>query len=464
VASILFMRNMERLVAATDTVRRLELGLEAALHMQNLSHQMDAAQADLFLGEDLTTIERFDAAQSAMRRLRLRLADVVETDEERMLLWESRRLEAKIHSDFHTRFVPAVMDEDWAKIRGARRETIQPLDRIIEISERLARGIQGRIDGAVSHAENVRREAVRNSALLLGTAVLLALAVALIVSRSLIGPIQKLIAGTEAVAKGQLQQQIDIRRRDEFGRLAESFNRMTADLREQQDRLVQAQKMASLGQLAAGVAHEINNPIGVILGYAGMLRNRDLDETAREDVATIEEEARQCKRIVEDLLNLSRPVITAEEAVDVKTTLQEAAARVEHLDAEGRVRVRCDLPEGPLWVRGERDKLRQVFDNLSRNAVEAMPEGGALTFVARADSAVGEIVLEISDTGMGMSLEQCARAFDPFFSTKSNGTGLGLAIVFNIVRAHQGHISVRSEKGEGATFTISLPAAPPEAS
>ena len=143
-ASILSMRNMERLVAATDTIHDLQRAFEAALHMQNLARQQDSAQADLSLGEDLSTIERFDRAQSRMRRLRLELADALEKDLDRQLLWQSRRLEQKVHSIFHTRFVPAVMDEDAQRIRQLRVESSALLGEVVTISERLARSIQAR--------------------------------------------------------------------------------------------------------------------------------------------------------------------------------------------------------------------------------------------------------------------------------------------------------------------------------
>ena len=464
-ASILSMRNMERLVAATDTIHDLQRAFEAALHMQNLARQQDSAQADLSLGEDLSTIERFDRAQSRMRRLRLELADALEKDLDRQLLWQSRRLEQKVHSIFHTRFVPAVMDEDAQRIRQLRVESSALLGEVVTISERLARSIQARIDEAAVHAGQVRRQAVRNTGLLLGAAVIVAVGVALLTSRSVVGPIQRLIAGTEALARGRLDHTIHMDRRDEFGRLAESFNRMTADLVEHQHRLLQAQKMASLGQLAAGVAHEINNPIGVILGYADVLANDpNLDPSVREDVATIEEEARQCKRIVEDLLNLSRPMTTAEDLLDVADSLRQAAARVSNLEGGARIQVQCDVGDRPIHVRGDADKLRQVLDNLVRNAVDAMPECGTLRIrgqvrpEASPDEA-DQVVVEVRDSGPGMTEEQCQRAFDPFFSTKSSGTGLGLSIVYSIVQAHRGHISLRSAEGQGATFTIVLPRA-----
>jgi len=130
-AALLSMRNMERLVAATDTIRRLQGGLEAALHMQNLARQQDAALADLSLRDDLAKIERVDAASPQMRRLRLELADVVDTDAERQLLWEARRIERRAYALFHTRFVPAVMENDAASSQALRDESSRLLEEIV---------------------------------------------------------------------------------------------------------------------------------------------------------------------------------------------------------------------------------------------------------------------------------------------------------------------------------------------
>lgn len=461
-AAVLSMRNMERIVHATDTIRRLQMGLKSALTIQSLARDLNAAQADFSLGEDLATIDWFHSAREQMRRERASLGDALETDAEREIARRIGRLERDLSLLFDTELVPAVMEGDLERIRALRRET-GLFDEIIHLTEELVGSLQGRIRSAAWHAEQIRIEAVRDSGVLFAVAVALAVAMALLAARSVIRPIMALIAGTEVVGSGRLDHRIRLPRRDEFGQLAESFNRMTAELGENQRRLVQAQKMASLGRLAAGVAHEINNPIGVIMGYANMLaKDPALPETAREDLRTIEEEARQCKRIVEDLLALSRPGESSDEEIDVADLIRKVAERARRAAPHCEVEAAAAPPESGLRVRGDRDKLRQVLDNLARNAAEALPDsGGRLALRARreGEGESARVVVEVEDNGVGMNEEQCEHVFDPFYSTKSGGTGLGLWIAYSIVQSHRGAISVRSAPGEGATFTIALPAA-----
>jgi len=468
-AAFLSMRNMERLVQSTDTIRGLQTGLKAALQMQNIAHEQDALQAGFALDENLANIEVLNATRGRMSKVRMNLAAVLETDEEREVLWAATRIENRLDRSFGSRLIPAVVGGDADAVRLLRRESSQAFAEIASLSERLVRSIQSRIDAAVTHAEEIRSIAVRDSGILLAAAVVLALGMALLTSRSVGAAIQRLIAGAWLVAQGRLDTRIDLPRKDEFGQLADAFNRMTAELRENQRRLVQARKMASLGQLAAGVAHEINNPIGVILGYTRVLAgDASLPARLREDVATIEDEARQCQRIVQELLDLARPVSSLDDDVDVGMLLRAAADRVQHFRPCVNIEAACDIPDAPpLKVRGDRDRLRQVFDNLARNAAEALPEsGGRVTFRARlqkslAPGAPDQVAIEVQDTGIGMNEDQVERIFDPFYSTKAGGSGLGLSIVYSMVQAHRGSIAVRSAPCEGATFTVLLPACAP---
>jgi signal transduction histidine kinase len=226
--------------------------------------------------------------------------------------------------------------------------------------------------------------------------------------------------------------------------------------------------MATVGRLAAGVAHEINNPIGVILGYVQvMLQQTKAGDSQHEDLKTLEEEALQCKRIVQDLLDLTRPMRIDAEVFDVREVIHEVVDRVHRQEAFGQVAMDIQLPPQPLLVSGDRAKIRQVVTNLVSNGVEAMPEGGKLTVRGYAcagsnsspPGADGEFaVIEVADTGCGITPENRNRLFEPFFSTKRNGTGLGLAISYGIVKAHNGFIDVESQPGRGTTFSVRLPA------
>jgi signal transduction histidine kinase/DNA-binding response OmpR family regulator len=251
---------------------------------------------------------------------------------------------------------------------------------------------------------------------------------------------------------------------------AKSFNKelerrveeRTAELRATQEQLVQAEKLASIGQLAAGVAHEINNPIGVILGFAQLMLKRTPEDNAmHKPLATIEREGLRCKGIVQDLLDFAaqrQPVLSR---VDINAVIEAASDLMpHHVNSEKVEVVKGYAPDLPR-VLGDENQLQQVFLNIMLNAYQAMPDGGKLRIASRV--ADGEVYAVFVDTGMGISQENLKRIFDPFFTTKEvgEGTGLGLSISYGIIEQHGGTIEVESEVGVGSTFTVRLPVAPP---
>ncbi len=236
------------------------------------------------------------------------------------------------------------------------------------------------------------------------------------------------------------------------------------ELQETQDQLIQSEKLASMGQLAAGVAHEINNPLGTVLLYADLLL-RDLPEGdgRRPDLRLILDEARRCKGIVQALLNFARQNKVLAQVTDANRLCQETIEEVERLPLFERVRIAADLDPALPEVHADPAQLRQVLLNLLSNAAEAMPEGGTITIASRSVSAGGDAIeISIADTGCGIPEENLPRLFTPFFTTKpiGKGTGLGLAIAYGIVKMHRGSIDVQSKVGVGTTFVIRLPCSP----
>ncbi len=239
----------------------------------------------------------------------------------------------------------------------------------------------------------------------------------------------------------------------------------TRELRAAQERLIQSEKLASIGQLAAGIAHEINNPIGVILGFAQvLLKHVTPDSPMYKPLATIEREGLRCKEIVQSLLDFARQGKPMLKRVNINDVIEAAAELMAHqLNSDNIEVVKAYAPDLPP-VLGDANKLQQVFLNIIQNAYQAMPDGGQLRIVSR---AVGDEVHAIfSDTGVGIPPENLKRIFDPFFTTKEvgQGTGLGLSVSYGIVEQHGGTIEVESKVGEGSTFIVKLPAAPPSRS
>ena len=233
-----------------------------------------------------------------------------------------------------------------------------------------------------------------------------------------------------------------------------------SDLKENQSRLIHAEKLASMGQMAAGIAHELNNPLGVILMYAHILKEdlagRTESERQLDDVGRIIHESERSRSIVKGILNFAREEKVDREPTDINALLSEAIEAARALDAAGQVRVELDLDDALGLCRVDRRQMRQVFDNIIRNAIEAMHGGGSLTVESR--KGVGQFTVAISDTGPGIPVENLPRLFSPFFTTKpaGKGTGLGLVVCYGIVKMHGGTIEAANRPGGGARFEITV--------
>jgi len=238
-----------------------------------------------------------------------------------------------------------------------------------------------------------------------------------------------------------------------------------AELRETQQQLIQSEKMASVGQLAAGVAHEINNPLGTILLYSHMILEKlEQQDDRREELDTIAKEAARCRDIVRGLLDFARQRKLQVENVNVNKILEEALSLVAAQPSFQKVKVLTTLDPSLPPTGGDPVQLKEVFLNILSNAVEAMPEGGAVTVSSRfLDGAARQIEVMIRDTGQGIPPENLDKIFMPFYTTKKigQGTGLGLAIAYGIVKMHRGAIEVKSKVGEGTAFWVKLPASAP---
>jgi len=231
------------------------------------------------------------------------------------------------------------------------------------------------------------------------------------------------------------------------------------ELRTAQEQLVRSTKMAAIGELAANVAHEINNPLTSVLGYTThLLKTLDLPESPRKILGMMEQETLRVRKIIRNLLDFARQRPTWMQPEDVMVPLRETVALVQGLAKSSSVAICEDYPPEPVLVSMDHNEIKQVFINIANNALQAMPEGGELRI--RLDSArENDIIVEFSDTGVGIAQENIHRIFEPFFSTKDNGngTGLGLSISYRIVQNHGGKIEAVSTVGSGTTFRVYLP-------
>ncbi len=229
-----------------------------------------------------------------------------------------------------------------------------------------------------------------------------------------------------------------------------------------EEQLQISEKMASIGILAAGVAHEVNTPLTGISSFTQMLlEGSDPDDPKTKVLEKIERQTFRAARIVNGLLNLARPggATTEHVSVDLNAVINDVLSLLEHQFRVAKIQVRRELASPGALMTGSEFKLQQVFLNLFLNARDAMPKGGWLSIATRVDGDL--VVAEVSDTGSGIPREQLSRIYDPFFTTKAigQGTGLGLSITYGIVREHEGSITCDSAPGEGTRFTLAFPAA-----
>jgi two-component system NtrC family sensor kinase len=282
--------------------------------------------------------------------------------------------------------------------------------------------------------------------------------------RAIIAPLGRFHRYTARIAAGDYSLIVPARKyRDEFSQLAVAINRMIHELELRQQQLMQSGKMAVVGTLTSGIAHELNNPLNNI-GLTTEALIEDFAEHSEADklrmldqIHTQVERASSTVRNLLDFTRKDRPVFTS---VSIPAVIQDTARllsnEMEFADISFRPQLDASLPQ----VLGNPRNLQQVFLNLMLNSIQAMPKGGCLTVSAAVENEY--VRVDVQDTGIGIKTENLAKVFDPFFSTKEpgQGTGLGLAVSYGIIEAHNGRITVQSEEAKGTTFSVLLPLQP----
>lgn len=341
--------------------------------------------------------------------------------------------------------------DDKARMKLVRYRYFEPWDWIIAV---------GSYEDEFYHTANALKWRIAMHVLLLPLLIgLVATALLALASKILTDPIQRMIDVIRQVKQGRLDQQMPVESQDELGELALAFNRMTRMLRKNREleaALAQQGKMASLGVLSSGVAHEINNPLGVILGYAGYLEKKiPEDDPTFTYISEIKRESKRCKKIVQDLLSYARTPKPVLEPVDINQLLRRIIDFAgNHTDLHHVIIVQDFTDDLPL-IPADADQLRQVAINLLLNAGAASPQRSTITVSTRLVET--QIRIAFSDQGEGINEENLDRIFEPFFTTKARGTGLGLAITKQIIDMHQGQVFIDSVPGEGTTVVVLLP-------
>ncbi len=310
------------------------------------------------------------------------------------------------------------------------------------------------------------RQHIRSAALLSGSAgVLLAILLSGWAAARVTRPVEQLAQAAREVASGNWNAQVAVTSSDELGELADSFNRMTRELLEQREHLLQAERVAAWRELARRLAHELKNPLFPLqLTVENLLRARQqspeqFDEIFKESSSALLAEIANLKAIISRFSEFSKMPQPQFQVVQLNDVVQNVARLFQaQLRAPERVPIECklELAEPMEPIGADAELLHRALSNLLLNAMDAMPQGGTLTLRTRREG--DRSYVEVSDSGIGLTPEECERLFTPYYTSKAHGTGLGLAIVQSVISDHGGRINVRSEPGRGTTFIIELPA------
>jgi two-component system NtrC family sensor kinase len=427
--------RMQRMLRLASAVRDQYAHMAHTIILADDSHLSMYREAALTVGQMVREVE-----------------DLAATPEEQALARRIRRDSDDLDAIFSGQLLPAVRGGDPSTAAKLHERILEIVSSAQKNADQLSAASERAILSFGGHAQAVQHVAIRWTLIFMVVAVLCAVAVAVYLYRMIARPLSALASGAARIASGDLDTKLVVASTDELGHLAEQFNAMTRALKDHQRKLVQSEKLAGIGRMAAGVAHEINNPLGVILGYIKLLR-RDQHPGLDEELKIIDYEAERCRQVVEDMLDLTRTPAMSADQVDLRALCEDVVRHVEVSLGGPSPRITV---EGRGTVTGSGRKLQQVLHNLVKNAVEAAGTDGHIELLIET-LASGKLTVTVSDSGPGIRAQDREYVFEPFFTTKPAGTGLGLAVSRAIARAHDGDLELVPGSGGGAVFRLTLP-------
>lgn len=472
VASGIAIREVVRLEELSTEVARID---EAVRRLNGVAIAMRDAyahQAHIVILDDRSHLDHYgethEAALRAVEAARAALDDP--TDVARLQGIE--KVVAALDESFRTELLPHVPSatREGSRLGKAHERAIHLVEDGQRKADVLTAGLDARARDIRTAVQASRERLLGRCAVLFAAALLLAVVVAILLDRQISVPVRSIEAAARRLGEGDLATRVGVDGDHELASLGRHFNEMAGELQERERRVLEAERLAGVGRLAAGVAHEINNPLGVMLGYVRLIErtaNEQRDDIIKADAAMIRVEIERCQHIVAGLLDLARPPRLALAEVDLAALARDAAQPLEPLrDGQPRVRVRAiGTPIGATMAVVDEGKVLQVLRNLLQNAVEAAPDA-AVDIEVR--GSVEGVVVSVTDAGPGLSAEARSHLFEPFFTSKPKGTGLGLAVSRAFAEAHAGvleHVEDEDRNGsasqvKGATFRLTLPRAP----
>nr|MBA2544184.1 HAMP domain-containing histidine kinase [Deltaproteobacteria bacterium] len=416
-ALVVMVFSLDRIGAAEDEVARLDRAKHAGHHAAAMAREQYMHQAHTMLAWDASHLEHYretaDEARHATQHLEHEVAGHQGAEQAKRI----SRLVAESDRRFREEVWPAIQRNDRARTSELHERTEHPVQEVVVLNTELNRSLENESDASRGDAERIRSTAMIAVLICFGLAIAAAAAVGVYLMRSISRPVATLRAQAARIGAGDLDARIGMPGDDELAELARGIDQMAADLKQHQGELIKAHRLASIGQVASGVAHEINNPLGIILGYLTFLR-REPALADRDELRIIEDEVRQSLAIVAGLLDLSRPVRLNASDVALGEVAREAVARLEETGGANGIEIRFRDNDVPPIVADE-GKVRQIALNLLTNAVEAArdPDAASPTVEVTWELLDRSVWLHIDDHGPGISDESMARVFEPFFTT-----------------------------------------------
>lgn len=466
-ASFFAVREVMQLEALSQQVAAIDEGTHRLHVVATAMRDAYAHQAHVVILNDRSHLDHYQETQAAaVLALQAARAVLVDVDD-RTALDGIARVVTDLDVTFRDELLPTIPGPGGPAVAAAHHKAMHLVEDGQARADKLVARLHSRAGEIGKAVQAARDRLLFRCAALFAVALAFSVAVAFILDRQVSSPLRELEAAAARLGKGQLTTRVAAVGNHELASLARHWNEMAAGLQERERRLLEAERLAGIGRLAAGVAHEINNPLAVMLGYVRLVERRlgrsdnsdgnsDDDRAGLADLAMVRAEIKRCQEIVAGLLDLSRPPRLAAAPVDVVALVREAAAPLTPLP-DGRARVEV-TGNDQLQVVGDEGKLMQVLRNLLQNAVDAAPER-AIDVAVFAEN--DNVVVDVKDHGPGLSDEARAHLFEPFFTSKAKGTGLGLAVSRANALAHGGALEclTTSPSGSGATFRLRLPQA-----
>ena len=439
---------------------------ERTLMKEIEQHTIDLTTAIKMSVEELTSQEQTDEARlrdyvQQLNQKGVKEISIISNEEEIIASSNPRKVGKKIDPKRKDLLITAKLGEDLGP--SARQKTQNILIPVIVNNEQVG---YVHIIMVLDDFSNLLKS--NNLKRLIATVIVftIGIVVSLFLSWKYTAPIHEVVDAAKAVAAGDLSKKLTIKRNDEIGELAKSFNEMIEKLRlqkELEDRLHQAERLSALGQFASGLAHEIRNPLNFINLSIDHIRKKFVPkdkidkETFSRLMLEVKDEIRRLNDLISNFLNYGKPIRLHLKEIDLKLIINEITALAEQKIQMEKINIEIDIPEDIPMVMIDKDQMKICFINIILNSIQAMPKGGSLTIKARPNSNDANLDIIFTDTGAGIDIQDMDKIFDPYFTTKDVGIGLGLALTKKIINEHKGEIFIFSRPGVGTNVTIRLP-------